>query len=169
MQIIPLAQIEPDAIETLLDSAFGSDRHERTAYKLREGVSVVESLSFAAVDEAGGLQGTIQCWPCGLFDDAGALVQPLILVGPVAVAPHAQNSGIGKKLMDASLDAAETAADGPLCMIGDPDYYGRFFGFTAEATGDWQVPGPVERHRLLARTVAGKTIARAGHLGPRLG
>ena len=89
MQIIPLAQIDTDAIEALLDSAFGRDRHSRTAYRLREGVAAVGSLSFAAVDETGALLGTIQCWPCGLFDEAGALIQPLILVGPVAVAPDA--------------------------------------------------------------------------------
>ena len=44
---------------------------------------------------------------------------------------------------------------GALMMIGDPDYYGRFWCFTSDATGGWQVPGPVERHRLLARGVRG--------------
>jgi len=38
-----------------------------------------------------------------------------------------------------------------MMLIGDPDYYGRFFDFSAERTTAWDVPGPVERHRLLAR------------------
>jgi predicted N-acetyltransferase YhbS len=51
-------------------------------------------------------------------------------------------------------------------LIGDPDYYGRFFGFSAERTARWNAPGPVERHRLLAR---GDAVPDAsGMLGPRL-
>lgn len=167
MQIVPLATIAPDAVEAVLDAAFGRDRHGRTAYKLRAGTQAIPPLSSAAVD-GDTLLGTIQCWPCGLFDEAGALVQSLVLVGPVAVMPDAQGRGVGKALMDATLSASETHADGPLCMIGDPDYYGRFFGFSAEATANWEVPGPVERHRLLARAVQGETIKIEGMLGPRL-
>ncbi len=166
MQIVPLAEIAPAAVEILLDAAFGPDRHGRTAYKLRAGVDAVPALSFAAMDK-GALLGTIQYWPCGLFAADGTLTQPLVLVGPVAVMPGVQGQGIGKALMEASLAAATTHADGPLCMIGDPDYYGRFFGFSADATGDWQLPGPVERHRLLARAMHGEAIAATGMLAPR--
>ncbi len=166
--MVPLSRIAPHAVETLLDAAFGSDRHGRTAYKLRAGTEAIAGLSFAMVGEDGTLLGTIQCWPCGLFDGEGTLVQPLILVGPVAVAPDVQSKGLGKALMDATLAAAKTQADGPLMMIGDPDYYHRFFGFSAEGTGAWEVPGPVERHRLLAKAVRGETIAREGALGPRV-
>jgi predicted N-acetyltransferase YhbS len=49
-------------------------------------------------------------------------------------------------------------------MIGDPEYYGRFFGFSAAITGGWVLPGPVERHRLLAR-IKGDT-ARFAVAGP---
>ncbi len=168
VNMVPLSRIAPQAVETLLDAAFGTDRHGRTAYKLRAGTKAIAGLSFAMVGGDGTLLGTIQCWPCGLFDGEGALVQALILVGPVAVAPNVQSKGLGKALMDATLEAAKTQADGPLMMIGDPDYYHRFFGFSAEETGAWEVPGPVERHRLLARAVRGEAIAREGVLGPRV-
>jgi predicted N-acetyltransferase YhbS len=59
----------------------------------------------------------------------------------------------------------EVAPDTPMAMIGDPEYYGRFFGFTADATAGWDVPGPVERRRLLARN--GDALPRTGALGPR--
>ena len=167
MQIIPLSHIEPEAVEALLDTAFGADRHKRTAYTLRDGVTAIDTFSFAAVDDKGGLLGTIQCWPCGLFDEAGHLIQPLTLVGPVAVAPDAQNRGIGKTLMDASLHAAEIYSDDPLCMIGDPEYYGRFFRFSAEMTSRWTLPGPFEPRRLLARAISTKTIVQEGMLLPR--
>ncbi len=66
--------------------------------------------------------------------------------------------------MRAALDAAP--ADAALMLIGDPEYYGRFFGFSADHTGEWRLPGPVERHRLLAR---GHGVpAGAGEIGPRV-
>ncbi|MGI9360898.1 MAG: hypothetical protein ACR2O7_04940, partial [Parasphingorhabdus sp.] len=48
--IIPLAEIDPELVESLLDAAFGKDRMGRTAYKVREGMEMLEGLSIAAVD-----------------------------------------------------------------------------------------------------------------------
>jgi predicted N-acetyltransferase YhbS len=69
-------------------------------------------------------------------------------------------------MMERMLAAAEASGADPLVLIGDPEYYGRFFGFTTEATGGWELPGPVERHRLLART-GGRLLPKTGMLGPR--
>lgn len=92
---------------------------------------------------------------------------PLIMVGPVAVTPALQRGGTGRALMDAMMVAAEGRADGALMMIGDPDYYGRFWGFAADATAEWIMPGPVERHRLLARGVGGHAVpGGAGSIVP---
>lgn len=153
--IARLAQADAQAVEALLDAAFGANRHHRTAYRIREGMTAVPDLSFAAFD-AGALVGTLQSWPVCLAET------PLTLVGPVAVDPHVQRGGIGRELMTALIAAA---GDSPMVMIGDPEYYGRFFGFTADATGHWQVPGPVDRHRLLARNA--HNLPRTGMLGPR--
>lgn len=155
IRIAPLAQADPDAVEALLDAAFGADRRARTAYRIRAGTVPIPALSFAAFDGA-RLIGSLQSWPVAL--DA----VPMILVGPVAVSPDAQRGGIGKALMAALLDAVPRD---PLVMIGDPEYYGRFFGFSAEATPHWTVPGPVERHRLLVRFDG--ALPQVGLLGPR--
>jgi predicted N-acetyltransferase YhbS len=155
IRLAPLSEAAPDAVESLLDAAFGVDRHTRTAYRIRAGMPVIDALSFAAFDGA-MLVGSIQCWPVALGD------APVVLVGPVAVAPDRQRSGIGRLLMERLI---EVAPDMPMAMIGDPEYYGRFFGFTANATGGWDVPGPVERRRLLARN--GDALPRTGALGPR--
>jgi predicted N-acetyltransferase YhbS len=160
-KMIPLSQIDSDSVEALLDAAFGTDRKARTAYKLRAGVGVVPELSFAVV-EGDTLLGTIQCWPVRI---AGA---PLILVGPVAVAPDAQGKGLGKALMDVMLAAADVHGYDALIMIGDPDYYGRFFGFSAEATQGWDLPGPFERHRLLARITRCGGLPASGQVEPDL-
>lgn len=154
------------AVEDLLDAAFGADRFGRTAYRLREGSAAVPDLSFALV-EGGLLIGTIQCWPV-VHQAADGAATPLVMVGPVAVRPDVQRGGHGRALMAHMLDAAETRADGALMMIGDPEYYGRFFGFDADATGAWDLPGPFERRRLLARAVNGHQLPMAaGMIGAR--
>ncbi len=95
---------------------------------------------------------------------------PLVMVGPVAVMPDEQRHGIGRALMDWLIETVDRTPPGagadPLVMIGDPEYYGRFWGFTADATAGWETPGPVERHRLLTRQPAGTILPAAGMLGP---
>lgn len=161
----PLAGTQDAAIVALLDAAFGPKRHGRTAYRIRLGMAWFTDLSFAAHDASGQLIGTLQCWPVALHGPDGAQT-PLIMVGPVAVMPHAQRHGVGRALMDRLVETIDAAPREPLMMIGDPAYYGRFWGFTAEATGGWEAPGPVERHRLLARG-DGAALPIVGMLGPR--
>ncbi len=167
IDLLPLAAADPAAVEALLDAAFGPDRHGRTAYRLRTGETAIAALSFC-MQADGRLAGTIQCWPVALADDAGAPRRPLVLVGPVAVDPARQGGGIGRALMGRMLAAADAGGGGPghdaLVLIGDPEYYGRF-GFTAEQTGGWRLPGPFEPRRLLARTT--QPLPRHGMLGPR--
>ena len=166
VELLPLSNIEPEAVEALLDAAFGTDRFGRTAYRIREGRDALPALSFAAVED-GALVGTIQCWPVAHLAADGTET-PLVMVGPVAVRPDVQRGGHGRALMAHMLAAAESAADGALMMIGDPEYYGRFFGFTADATGAWDLPGPFEKRRLLARAVRGLgPPTGAGMIGPR--
>lgn len=166
--LVPLDAINPTAVEMLLDAAFGPDRFTRTAYRIRGTAAPIAALSFAAIDD-GALVGSIQCWPIALIEDDRQ--SPLIMVGPVAVAPTRQGDGIGRSLVAQVLAAVSAGAHAgapaePLMLIGDPDYYGRFFGFTAKRTARWNAPGPVERHRLLAR---GDTVPDgAGMLGQRM-
>jgi predicted N-acetyltransferase YhbS len=163
IEIVPLRRADPDAVDALLDRAFEPARRGRTAYKVRGNAAAVAALSFAGI-EAGMLVGTVHCWPVLFRPDAGAPV-PLVMVGPVAVAPERQRNGLGRRLMEQALAAA--AADGRddgLVLIGDPEYDERFFGFSAARTGAWRLPGPVARHRLLAR---GARVPDApGELGP---
>ena len=166
VELLPLSDIEPQAVEHLLDLAFGTDRFGRTAYRIRQGMDAVPALSFAAVED-GALLGTIQCWPVA-HCAADGTATPLVMVGPVAVRPDIQRGGHGRALMAHMLEAAETKADSALMMIGDPEYYGRFFGFTADATGAWDLPGPYEKRRLLALAVNGHDLpVAAGMIGPR--
>lgn len=166
VELLPLANIAADSVEALLDAAFGADRHGRTAYRLRAGMDAIPALSFAARD-GGALIATIQCWPVAHRAADGA-VTPLVMVGPVAVVPAQQRGGYGRLLMTHMLKAAEGGADGALMMIGDPEYYSRFFGFNADATGAWKLPGSFDAHRLLARPIGAYSVpAAGGTIGPR--
>jgi predicted N-acetyltransferase YhbS len=163
--IIPLSDVDPALVEELLDRAFEPERHTRTAYKVREGVDWLPGLSFAALDEDDMLVGTIQCWPVALTDPAGR-AHPMIMVGPVAVLPEQQSRGFGKALMVASLAALNPQAPLPQVMVGDPEYYGRFWGFGNEHTRGWDLPGPFEQRRLLARCDNPAILPKEGMLGP---
>jgi len=164
-KIIPLANVDSAMVEQLLDRAFEPERKTRTAYKVREGVDFLPALSFAALDENDMLTGTIQCWPVGLNDQQTRSF-PMIMVGPVAVLPEHQDQGYGKALMAATLGEIDPAAPLPQVMIGDEDYYGRFWGFSSEHTRDWVLPGPCEANRLLVRCDNPAILPRAGTLGP---
>lgn len=163
--LIPLDNVDPALIEALLDRAFEPERRTRTAYQLRKGLDWLAGLSFAAIDAGENLVGTIQCWPLALTDPAGRR-HPLIMVGPVAVLPEVQGAGYGQALMSASLAAIDPRAPLPQVMIGDPEYYGRFWQFGAEYTGGWTLPGPWDPRRLLARAANPAVLPREGMLGP---
>jgi predicted N-acetyltransferase YhbS len=162
LEIKPIAVADPAAVEAVLDAAFGKDRHGRTAYRLRAGVAAIPALSFVAFDD-GVLVGTLQSWPIRLDSADG---ERLVLVGPVAVLPDRQRQGIGVALMNRMLAAADAGGEDALMLIGDADYYERLFGFSAEHTSGWDMPGPVDRDRVLARLTSTRLQGRSGMLGP---
>lgn len=152
-------------IEALLDRTFGPDRFARTAYRIREGTEWLEALSFAALDDQDMLVGTVQVWPVALTDPDGR-PYPLLMVGPVAVLPEQQGGGFGKALMLATLEAIGDDNALPQVLIGDPDYYDRFFGFSASHTQSWHCPGPNDPTRLLVRASNPAVLPANGMLGP---
>ncbi|MFM2100585.1 MAG: hypothetical protein RLZZ366_2124 [Pseudomonadota bacterium] len=164
-KIVPLSRVAADDVETLLDAAFGADRKARTAYKMRAGTRAIDLLSFAALAEDGTLIGSLQSWPVALETEEGKKI-PMTLVGPVAVSPDLQRGGIGRKLMERLMAAALNHGHDAVLMIGDPEYYGRFFGFSADATQNWSIPGPVERRRLLANITREAGIPAEGRVVP---
>lgn len=164
LKIVPISEVDPARVEALLDAAFGTDRHGRTAYRMRTGTTAIPELSLAATEDD-TLVGTLQCWPVRLTQTGGP-DQPLVMVGPVAVLPERQRAGIGVKLMNRMLAIADANGEDALMLIGDPEYYERLFGFNAAQTGGWEVPGPVERHRLLARLRSDRVDGLSGMIAP---
>ncbi len=152
MQLAPVTPGDDADVAALLGECFGPERHLRTAYRLRAQSEQVRELGRLMRAHDGRLLGSIQYWRLALVAEDG--IQPLVLLGPLAVTPAARRRGLGRRLIDVTLALADVGDCAPILLIGDPGYYGRF-GFSAAATGSWQLPGPVERHRLLLRNSAG--------------
>ena len=139
------------AIEELLDLAFGRNRHEKSAYRLREGVCRIDDLCFVARGAAEGesepgLLGSVRFWPI----EIGA--RPALLLGPLAVVPERQGNGLGISLIKHALGVARELGHELVILVGDKPYYGRA-GFRKVEMGRLEFPGPVDPERLLMHSL----------------
>jgi predicted N-acetyltransferase YhbS len=145
------------AREALLDQAFGDTRYRKTSQRLRDGRLPAEGLSLIAADGK-RVVGTARLWnvACG----SG---QPALLLGPVAVAADCRNRGIGAALVRRAVAEARRRGHGAVILVGDAPYYSRF-GFAAEKAAALKLPGPFERHRLLALELVPEALVGASGL-----
>jgi predicted N-acetyltransferase YhbS len=158
--MITLRQERPadvEAREALLDQAFGETRARKTSQRLREGRLPADGLSLIAAD-AKRVIGTARLWDivCGTG-------QPALLLGPVAVTADCRNRGIGAALVRRALREARRFGHGAVILVGDAPYYSRF-GFAGEKAAGLKLPGPFERHRLLALELVPGALDGAGGL-----
>jgi predicted N-acetyltransferase YhbS len=129
-------------VEALNERAFGPGRFAKSAYRLREGVDPVASLSFVAVKE-GSLCGSVRFWPIAIGETHA------LMLGPLAVATALRGKGVGLALMEHGIAAARTAGYPAMILVGDEPYYARV-GFAKLPPGRVRFPGPVDPTRVLA-------------------
>jgi predicted N-acetyltransferase YhbS len=129
--------------EALLDAVMGEARFTKTAARLRECRLPAEGLSFVARAERRVI-GCVQLW-----NISAGPQRPALLLGPLAVASDRRNRGIGTALVRRALSEGRQRGHGIVLLVGDASYYRRF-GFSNEKTQALWLPGPHERHRLLA-------------------
>lgn len=134
------------AIERLQERAFGPGRYARSAYRLREGVAFDPALSFTS-HVGTFLVGSNRMTPITI---GGVSAQ---LLGPLVVDPAFMNRGIGRTLIEASLEAAAAAGHRLVMLVGDEPYYSRM-GFLRIPDGRVVMPGPVDPARVLWRELA---------------
>ena len=124
MNLITLEQnTDSDAIEILLDQAFGPGRRSKISYGYRVGIERIAALCLVARDgdtPQSELIGTIRYWPIAIGRS------PALLLGPVAVLAERQSEGLGGRLIRTSLDLAAGLGYRAVLLVGDESYYGRF-------------------------------------------
>jgi len=143
--IVAESAADVTAREALLDGAMGPRRKKKSSEKLRRGRRPSEGLAFVARDASGAVTGTVRLWDVRLGEGG----RPALLLGPLAVDPSLKGAGIGSALMRHAIAEAARLGHAAILLVGDEPYYGRF-GFSAGRTGALAMPGPYERHRLLA-------------------
>jgi predicted N-acetyltransferase YhbS len=141
-------------LSRLSAEAFGPGRFTRTAYRVREGVAPVRSLSLCG-QLNGNLVGGIRFTAIRIGGTEGAA-----LLGPLVVDPAEKGNGYGKALVQEGLVRARREGFSLVLLVGDMPYYARF-GFQPVPPGQISVPGPVDPARLLAVELVAGALASA--------
>jgi predicted N-acetyltransferase YhbS len=154
------------ARETLLDRAIGPGRRRKSSEKIRRGRVPAEGLSLIARCGNGVLIGTVRLWNVSAGTAADGCVVSALLLGPLAVDDCAEGRGVGASLMRTAISEARSRGHGAILLVGDPAYYVRF-GFSATHAAHLSMPGPFERHRLLAlELIEGHLAGADGTIAP---
>ena len=135
------------AVEALNEGSFGPGRFAKSAYRLREGVAPVASLSFVA-KESEALLGSVRFWPISVGGHEE------LLLGPLAVRGDQRGRGIGIALMQAGIEAAKAGPWRGILLVGDEPYYAKV-GFSRLPPGRVRFPGPVDERRILGLSLKG--------------
>lgn len=135
-----------EAIDALGARAFGPGRFSRAAFRLRENVEPVASLSYVALTN-GELSGSI------LLTQVLVGGKEALMLGPLMIEPVFKNMGIGKELMNRALFEAARKGHRYVVLVGDYAYY-KDFGFQKIPRGRITFPGPADPDRILGLELA---------------
>ncbi len=144
-------------VEALNGESFGPGRFAKSAYRLREGVRPIDSLSFVAVENK-ILRGSVRFWPITVGGHEE------LLLGPLAVQSDQRGRGIGIALMRAGIEAAQQGPWRGILLVGDEPYYAKV-GFSRLPPGRVKFPGPVDQNRILGLSLkAGELLNLSGQV-----
>lgn len=131
-----------DAIEHVLERAFGPGRFAKTSERVRERGALSEpALSRVGLNDAGDVVGVCRIWRV----EAGA---PLYFLGPLAVDPSAQQAGLGLALTRDAVAACRARGGAGIVLVGAEPFF-RPLDFAIVPKGRLTLPGPVDPSRLL--------------------
>jgi predicted N-acetyltransferase YhbS len=131
-----------EAIERVLDRAFGPGRYAKTSERVRERGAIPEpALTRVAVNEAGDAVGVCRIWRV----EAGA---PVYFLGPLAVDPGEQSAGLGLALVRDAIAACRASGGNGVIAVGAERFF-RPLGFSIIPKDRLTLPGPVDSSRLL--------------------
>lgn len=131
-----------NAIERVLDRAFGPGRYAKTSERVRERGAIAEpSLSRVALNQAGEVLGVCRIWRAS----AG---QPIYFLGPLGVDPAARQAGIGLALARDAVAACRARGGSAVVLVGAEKFF-QPLGFSVVPGDVVRLPGPVDPARLL--------------------
>jgi len=142
--IAPEAAGDAFGVEAVVAAAFGPGRFAKTAERLREGSRPIAGF---VAREGERIVGSVRLWPILIGGTQAAFL------GPIAVDAAHRKGGLGARLVQECLAAAEALGLEAVLLVGDTPYFGRF-GF-ARAEGV-TLPGPVDPRRLLIKVLTGE-------------
>ena len=129
-----------ESIESLMDSAFGPARYNRSVWLLRPGPPIAD-LSLV-LHESGIILASLRFWEVLLEQET------VLLLGPLAVQPDLRGQGYGQQIVTEGLARAKAIGKWPLVLVsGEPDYYPKF-GFVPATPFQLDWPGFIEPERL---------------------
>ena len=149
------------AVDALIEAAFGPGRYAKTAERLREGNDAAAHLSVCAWS-GDALVGAVRLWPIRIGGTEA------LFLGPIAVDRAWRRQGLGALLVERACTAAAGSGEGIVLLVGDAPFFGPLGFFPA--SGGVDLPGPVDRRRLLWSELApGATEGVAGGVRARPG
>ncbi|MBM4726904.1 acetyltransferase [Prescottella equi] len=111
------------AIREINLAAFDTAEEADLVDALRQDPAWIDGLSLVTLDGAGALVGYVLLTRAHIGDT------PALCLGPCAVLPQYQKTGVGSAAIRAALDAAKARGENFVTVLGHPEYYPRF-GFT---------------------------------------
>lgn len=145
MEIRKSTKTEQSKIESIHSLAFGNDKGGEIAqlvHDLLQDQTALPIYSLVAV-ENGKLLGHILFTRAYISTDNSISAQ---LLGPLAVLPENQDTGVGARLIREGLDLLKASEVDLVFVLGHPDYYPRC-GFEPAGKLGFQAPYPIpEKH-----------------------
>jgi len=161
LNVIPEQPQHDAEIEALTDLSFGPGRFAKTVYKFRDGIDPIRELCFVIENDQGAVVASLRFWPALLPDG-----QEVALLGPISVAPELRGLGYGRRLIHYGMMRARAMGYPAVVLVGDRPYYAQF-GFSGEIMDGIELPGPVDRARVLGvEFTPGVLDHQAGMLQP---
>lgn len=111
------------AIREINLAAFDTAEEADLVDALREDPAWIDGLSLVTHDDAGVIAAYVLLTRAYIGDT------PALCLGPCAVLPQHQRTGVGSAAIRAALEAARARGEHFVTVLGHPEYYPRF-GFT---------------------------------------
>lgn len=151
VEVRPESGGDVEAIRAVHLAAFPTSAEADLVARLHQDGDCEISL---VAQQSGGIVGHVML--SRMTVSAGDRAWRALGLGPVAVLPGAQGSGIGSELIRSALAIAQALGEEIVFVLGEPEYYERF-GFSEESAApfaspysgpyfmaSWLRPGPAE-------------------------